>query len=124
MTSYSAVQGWGVSQVHIRAEAGRLTRRGRLTRTLALLAIALVVVMLGIGQLVGRSVPADDAVGADLVRPGRTVTVHEGDSLWAIAGKVAPRSDPRDIIVEIREINGLTSSRIHPGQVLVVPDGQ
>jgi len=49
------------------------------------------------------------------------VTVHEGDSLWAIAQRTAPGRDPRAVVDEIRELNGLSSSLIQPGQSLTVP---
>jgi LysM repeat protein len=50
-----------------------------------------------------------------------SVVVEQGDSLWGIAASIAPDRDPRDVIHEIRELNGLRGSLIQPGQVLLVP---
>ncbi len=52
-----------------------------------------------------------------------TVTVQAGDTLWRIASRSesAENRDVRAIIYDIRELNGLTSSDIKPGQVLKLP---
>jgi nucleoid-associated protein YgaU len=49
------------------------------------------------------------------------VTVQSGDTLWGIASAVDPGADPRALIAEIRELNGLAQSGLTPGQVLQVP---
>ena len=49
------------------------------------------------------------------------VTVGPGDSLWSIAAESAPDSDPRAVIEEIRELNGITSDVLPIGVVLRVP---
>ena len=47
--------------------------------------------------------------------------VQSGDSLWAISGDYCPDDvDRREWIAEIRELNGLNDSTIHPGQRLTV----
>ncbi len=89
----------------------RMSRRARLAITLTMLAAALIV---GIGALVGPS--ATPAVTG-------TVTVTSGDSLWSIARYIAPESDPRDVIAQIEQLNGLSSSTISVGLVLTVPAG-
>ncbi|MEY3734760.1 MAG: hypothetical protein RL347_2119, partial [Actinomycetota bacterium] len=58
--------------------------------------------------------------------PGRqawavAVTVQPGDTLWGIASSVDPGADPRALIAEIRDVNGLAQSGLTPGQVLQVP---
>lgn len=51
-----------------------------------------------------------------------TYVVAQGDTLWAIAAKFGPpRLDPRTYIYQIRQLNGLASANIHPGQVLRLP---
>lgn len=120
MTSYSAVGGWNADQ--IRVPVGQLTRRGRLVRAAVLLAIIVTMALVVVGRLTGQPVQAGETV-SDLVVPVHSVTVMEGDSLWGIAREVAPAVDPREVVLEIREINGLSSSTIRPGQVLLVPDG-
>lgn len=51
------------------------------------------------------------------------VRVLNGDSVWTIAAKfVTDKEDIRDLIVAIRQINGLSpNAEIHPGQVLKIP---
>jgi len=88
----------------------RLTRRGRLA---ILVLAALIVVLPGSWRAVA---------GADVQGPSTVaVTVQAGDTLWGIASEVDPGADPRALIAEIREINGLTQAGLVPGQVLVVP---
>lgn len=50
--------------------------------------------------------------------------VRAGDTLWNIAGEVAPGDDIRGVVSEIRDLNDLDSSLIYPGQILVVPVDQ
>ena len=47
-------------------------------------------------------------------------TVVPGDTLWSIAERTYA-GDPREGVWELRERNGLDSTTITPGQVLVVP---
>lgn len=50
-----------------------------------------------------------------------TYRVKAGDSLWAISGDYCPDSvDRREWIDEIRALNGLDNSVVHPGQKLIV----
>lgn len=50
-----------------------------------------------------------------------TYRVQSGDSLWAIAGDYCPDGmDRREWVDEIRALNGLSDSIIHPGQTLIV----
>jgi len=50
-----------------------------------------------------------------------TITVQADDSLWAIAKRQLPEEDPRKVIVQIKELNGLSGSTIYRGQKLIVP---
>lgn len=49
------------------------------------------------------------------------VVVQAGDSLWSIAQEVAPAADPRETIARIRDLNGMRSATVIPGQSVVVP---
>ena len=50
--------------------------------------------------------------------------VASGDTLWDLAvGITAPGEDVRATIDRIEELNGLTSSALRPGQVLLLPAG-
>jgi LysM repeat protein len=96
----------------------RLTRRGRIVFTtlgaVPLVAWALITVL-------GSGDAAADA-GAELrARTFEYVTVHQGDSLWAIAESIAPHGDPREVIDEIIRLNGLDDAMVEPGQRLALP---
>ncbi len=52
--------------------------------------------------------------------PEREYRVRPGDTLWSIAVETFP-GDPREGVWELRERNDLETSRIVPGQVLVLP---
>lgn len=47
-------------------------------------------------------------------------TVQEGDTLWRISERFNPNEDPREVIYQIRRINGITPM-IYPGQEILVP---
>lgn len=49
----------------------------------------------------------------------KTYTVKKGDSLWAIAASTLGAGARWP---EIQKLNGLTSTTIHPGQILKIPD--
>ena len=53
-------------------------------------------------------------------RPERSYRVKPGDTLWSIAERTYA-GDPREGVWVLRERNGLDSTTITPGQVLVVP---
>jgi hypothetical protein len=94
----------------------RITRRGRAVLTV------LIAAPLAIGAIVG-GIGAVAADGTDSA--GSThysyVTVHSGESLWQLAQQVAPKADPRDVVAEISNLNGLESGVIQPGQHLAIP---
>ena len=92
----------------------RLTARGRIV--LALLASFLI---LGTWLTVGGG-SADASTDPGIV-VGGTVVVQSGESLWSIATELAPNSDPRDMVMRIRDMNNLGSSHVYPGQSLTVP---
>jgi LysM repeat protein len=46
--------------------------------------------------------------------------VQPGDTLWSIAGEVAPGRDPRRVVEQIRRSNHLDSVSLTPGQTLKV----
>ncbi|GAA4376816.1 LysM peptidoglycan-binding domain-containing protein [Agromyces bauzanensis] len=96
----------------------RLTRRGRIVFTaLGSLPFVVwaVVTILGSG---GAAADIGALVGA---RTFEYVTVHQGDSLWAIAESIAPQGDPRVVIDEIMRLNGLDEATLEPGQRLALP---
>ncbi|WP_136709873.1 LysM peptidoglycan-binding domain-containing protein [Agromyces sp. H66] len=96
----------------------RLTRRGRIVFT-ALGALPLVI--WAVVTILGSGGAAAD-IGAQFgARTFDYVTVHQGDSLWAIAESIAPQGDPRVVIDEIMRLNGLDEATLEPGQRLALP---
>lgn len=95
----------------------RLTRRGRVVLALAWMLL----VAAGVLGVV-RPWAADTPAGT-----GATTTLHveAGDTLWQVAGEIAPTADLREVVAAIVDLNGLGSAGdISPGDVLVVPVSQ
>ncbi|HZD22355.1 MAG TPA: LysM peptidoglycan-binding domain-containing protein [Acidimicrobiia bacterium] len=89
------------------------TKRPQLSVQLSVLLATVCVVFLLIGG----------AAGADEV-PAATIeyVVAEGDTLWEIAsGFAASGQDVRPLISQIKELSGIQSSSLQPGQVLQIP---
>lgn len=93
----------------------RLTRRGRMVFG-ALAAAPLVA-----GLLFASVTSAASAGSAHASTTFATVTVDAGESLWAIAERIAPQADPREVIGELERLNGLADSAVLPGQTLSIP---
>lgn len=95
----------------------RLTRRGRLVVTLAMLMVSAVVGLLG---SVAWSALASDSAAAGSSE-GQEYVVTAGDTLWSIAAAHAGGGDVRATMYAIKQGNDLASSAVVPGQVLVLP---
>lgn len=54
---------------------------------------------------------------------GTQHVVAPGESLWGLAGKYAPEEDPRSFVFDVKQLNGLDSSTVSPGQKLIIPSG-
>lgn len=93
----------------------RVTARGR--RTLLLVAVLLLLGAFAVGRAGSSQATAEPAAAPSLT----AVTVQEGDTLWAVARRVAPDRDPRDLIAQIRRLNDLPSSSLQVGRQLVLP---
>ena len=90
----------------------QLTVRGR--RVVALLAlIPIVAAMVVFGGKVAQANSAAPTM--------TTVVVQPGQSLWDLATVVDPDSDPRAVILEIEQLNGLATAEVSVGQQLIVP---
>jgi hypothetical protein len=92
----------------------RLTRRGRTILLLTLVALVLVAFSLG-----RTSAGASASRGGSAARP--TTVVQPGETLWAIARRVAPGTDPRSTVARLTSLNDLGSRPIVAGQRLVLP---
>jgi hypothetical protein len=91
----------------------RLSRRGRAVLVVLWIVAATVVLTVGITrfQSVTSSAPLPDGAPTQ-------VTVAPGETLWGIAERVAPSTDPRDVIAQIRRLNDLGPDGVRAGQVL------
>lgn len=94
----------------------RMTQRGRAV-LVAIVATPLVIVAL-LFALNGGQASASLEGSAT---PFQYVTVASGESLWQLAGELAPAADPRDVIDQIVRLNQLASSDVFAGQELAIP---
>lgn len=118
----SAGVGAGARPGGTRTVAGRRSSgRVRLTRRARRLAVVLALAGgVALGSWLGPLLSG--AGGGDLRLAGQSsVTVETGDTLWSIASSVAGDSDVRLVVDRIRQLNGLRSPDIVPGQVLQLP---
>jgi LysM repeat protein len=94
-----------------------ITRQQRVVVLLTSVALALVLLFVS-------SVSAADPSDVDASEWTATHMVVGGDTLWEIALDVTtPGDDVRTLVEDIKRHNGLTSSLIVPGQVLILPEG-
>jgi len=84
--------------------------------------VLLAAVILSLTGLLNSPAKAADSASGLSVTPTVSVTVQPGESLWAIAGKVDPNRDPRDVIADIVQLNDLQAGKVMPGQQLFVPN--
>ncbi len=91
-----------------------LTVRGRLV-----LGLTLTLVVLFVWVLFGSGTA--DAAAESGGPITSIVVVQPGENVWSIAQSVNPGGDPRDLVMRIREINGLGTEHVFPGQSLIVP---
>jgi Tfp pilus assembly protein FimV len=93
----------------------RLTRRGRLIIVLTVMAL-LVAVGLVLGHGSSQAAGRGGAAAAS-----QTLTVRPGETLWAVAARIAPHSDPRLVVADIETRNHLDGVEVRAGQQLRVP---
>jgi len=93
----------------------RLTVRGRRVLT-TLILLAATGVSVALGSLVGAAANPSSSSATT------TVTVAPGQTLWSLASATAaPGEDPRDVLEQIADLNGLASPDLAVGQELLVP---
>lgn len=81
---------------------------------------AVVAVVIGLaigGGLFARGAVASDSPQGGIEMP-RTVVAVQGDTLWAIAHRLAPQGNVMDLVDRLVELNG---AEIVAGQVIRVP---
>ena len=104
------------SEVDIEQAFGHAVPMRRTYVRRRLVALALLLTVLAIGAPAAARV-----VHADQGPATATYVVQPGDTLWSIAGRVAPDEDPRAVVDAIGAANDLPGSGLVPGQALQVP---
>lgn len=100
----------------------RLTRRGRLARTLLVLSLAVVLASvfgLNAGANTSDQVSGEKGASTSFVQ----VTVAPGDTLWSLATRLADGGDVRALVDEIASVNSLATAEVQAGQKLRIPLG-
>ena len=97
----------------------RLTRRGRLARTIVVLSLAVVMVA-GFAATSGAN---QEAPAASAAPSYSVVVVAPGETLWSVAAAYAT-GDVQGLVTEIREVNNLKGYDLQAGQRLRVPLNQ
>jgi LysM repeat protein len=96
----------------------------RRRRTAGVIAIAVVAVLLS--PLAAGAVRHDASVSPSAGAPSAqvvVVVVRPGDTLWSIARRVRPETDPRTSVASIMDVNAVDPGSLAPGQALIVPLG-
>ncbi|TQJ40473.1 LysM domain-containing protein [Arthrobacter sp. SLBN-112] len=122
-----SLQGRKTSKRSISSKSGgpsaapfRLTRRGQIV-LIGVPLVLLAVLLVSLSGLFNSPAKASDSAADLAVTPTVTVTVQAGQSLWSIAGAVAPDRDARDVVADIVQLNNLSAGAVLPGQQLFVP---
>lgn len=84
------------------------------------LAVMLAMAIIAVVALFGASQAQASTESADPVA-FEYVVAEPGDSLWSLASRVAPESDPRDVIYDMKRLNQLEQSDLVIGQELAIP---
>lgn len=89
-------------------------------RLLWLTAAVVCVAIVAIGAVIGGLA---NEMAADLPSRTAVVAVAPGESLWDVAARYAPESDPRAVVARIEELNGVSADDVTAGLALTVPVG-
>jgi nucleoid-associated protein YgaU len=74
-----------------------------------------------VGVLSGPVAHAVGVGGTPAAKASRTYVVRTGDTLWSIATRFEPSTDPRVVIDAINSANGVDPGALVPGQQLSIP---
>jgi hypothetical protein len=99
----------------------RLTRRGRIVIAAVAALLVVLLSLLATGAAAWANSPSAPSRGAD--RSLAQVVVLPGQSLWSVAENADPNADPRQVMQQIIELNGLAGDVVQVGQRLWVPRG-
>lgn len=74
-----------------------------------------------VGVLSGPVAHAVGVAGAPEAKAARTYVVRPGDTVWSIATRFEPSTDPRVVVDAITSANGVDPGALVPGQQLAIP---
>ena len=96
----------------------RLTRRGRL----AVVGLVAALAFAGVSVAQATLGAFDASAGAESsTQSATTWVVQPGETLWSIAERIAPDTDPRETVARIVQMNDLPSSEVLVGQEIYLP---
>ncbi len=107
-----------VSRVQKRRDPRAALKTAGSLRKLLPALVLLVAIALGFIGLSNQSAVATDSNAPVAVT---FVTVEPGQSLWSIAERVAPNTDPREWIRQVMTLNAMQGTDVVAGQRLVLP---
>ena len=95
----------------------RLSRRARQVR-----AVLLLVLIITLANQLPHLVSGASATNQK-ANPGQVtyVSVHSGDTLWSLAQRYAPNTDPREWIDQVTTMNSLGTAGVLAGERLAIP---
>jgi hypothetical protein len=73
------------------------------------------------GVLSGPVASAVGVAGVREAKAARTYVVQPGDTVWSIATRFEPSTDPRVVVDAITSANGVDPGTLVPGQQLSIP---
>lgn len=94
----------------------RVNQRARLTRSLVVLSLAIV-----LGAGFAMKAGAGDSLNSSKAPSFTTITVAPGDTLWSIASAASHGGDVRGMAEEIISVNSLSVPDVKAGQSLRIP---
>ena len=72
-------------------------------------------------MLLTGGVPALPAPTGPRRSPPSGSPSQPGETLWQIAERIAPGTDPRETVARILDLNGLQTSQVQAGTALLLP---
>ncbi|MEO3944560.1 LysM peptidoglycan-binding domain-containing protein [Gorillibacterium sp. CAU 1737] len=79
---------------------------------------------MGTGAFYQQGQPAQEPSLEEKALGRRIIDVAPGETLWAIANKYSEGRSIRSYLQEIKDVNGLTSTQLQIGQLLILPDSK
>jgi hypothetical protein len=86
-------------------------------------ALALVVALAWLAGVVRAQAAGSGVPSGEVYRNLTAVVVRPGQTLWSIAERSQPGADPRTVVQELIDLNGLHGSAVQAGERLWVPRG-